>query len=85
MGFIRGWGGWETFIIKYRAKAGKDSQGRSKATVTRSDFLIVGGLYSVTALREKYHERVTVYTKHRLTLQAIVTEALGSIYIVYWN
>jgi len=31
--------------------------------------LIVGGLYSVTALRENDHERVTVYTKHRLTLQ----------------
>ena len=39
---------------------------------------IVGGLYSVTALRENDHERVTVYTKHRLTLQALVTEALGS-------
>jgi hypothetical protein len=31
-------------------------------------FLIVGGLYSVTALR-KTTRRVTVYTKHRLTLQ----------------
>ena len=31
-------------------------------------FLIVGGLYSVTALR-KITMRVTVYTKHRLTLQ----------------
>jgi len=38
-------------------------------------FLIVGGLYSVTALRENDHERVTVHTKHRLTLQALVTEA----------
>jgi hypothetical protein len=41
-------------------------------------FFIVGGLYSVTALRENDHARVTVYTKHRLTLQAPVTEALGS-------
>jgi hypothetical protein len=30
--------------------------------------LIVGGLYSVTALR-KLTMRVTVYTKHQLTLQ----------------
>jgi hypothetical protein len=41
-------------------------------------FLIAGGLYSVPALRECDQERVTVYTKHRLTLQALVTEALGS-------
>jgi hypothetical protein len=27
------------------------------------DFLIVGGLYSVTALRENDNERATVYTK----------------------
>jgi len=40
--------------------------------------LIVGGLYSVTALRDHDQERVTVYTKHRLTLQAPVTKALGS-------
>jgi len=39
---------------------------------------IAGGLYSVTALREDDQERVTVYTKHRRTLQAQVTEALGS-------
>jgi len=38
-------------------------------------FLIVGGLYSVTAMRENDNERATVYTKHRLTLQALVTEA----------
>jgi len=38
-------------------------------------FLIVGGLYSVIALRENDHARATVYTKHRLTLQALVTEA----------
>jgi hypothetical protein len=38
------------------------------------DFLIAGGIYSVTALRENDQERVTVYTKHRLTLQALVTE-----------
>jgi hypothetical protein len=31
------------------------------------DFLIAGGLYSVTALRENDQERVTVYTEHRLT------------------
>ena len=30
------------------------------------DFLIVGGLYAVTALREDDQERVTVYTKHWL-------------------
>jgi len=41
-------------------------------------FLIVGGLYSVTALR-KLTMRVTVYTKHRLTLEkTLVTEAWGS-------
>jgi hypothetical protein len=38
-------------------------------------FLIVGGLYSVTAMRENDNERATVYTKHRQTLQALVTEA----------
>jgi len=43
----------------------------------RKVFYIAGGL-SVTALPENDHERVTVYTKHRLTLQALVTEALGS-------
>jgi len=32
-------------------------------------FFIVGGLYSVTVLRENDHERATVHTKHRLTLQ----------------
>jgi len=37
-------------------------------------FLLLVGL---TALRENDQERVTVYTKHRLTLQALVTEALG--------
>ena len=42
-------------------------------------FLIVCGLYAVAALRENDHERVTVYTKHRLTLKALVTEALGSL------
>jgi len=49
-------------------------------------FLIAGWLYSVTALRENDQERVTendqervtVYTKHQLTLQALVTEVLGS-------
>jgi hypothetical protein len=30
--------------------------------------LVVGRLYSVTALRENDNERATVYTKHRLTL-----------------
>ena len=30
----------------------------------------MGGLYSVTALREKDQERVTVYTKHRLKLHS---------------
>jgi len=29
-------------------------------------FFIVGGLYSVTALRKNDNERVTVYTEHRL-------------------
>jgi hypothetical protein len=38
--------------------------------------MIAGGLYSVIVLREKAQERVTVYTKHRLTLQAKVTKAL---------
>jgi len=42
-------------------------------------FLIASGLYSVTALRENDQERVTEYTKRRLTLvTALVTEALGS-------
>jgi hypothetical protein len=35
--------------------------------------LIAGGLFSVTALRKNDHERVTVYTKHQLTLQALET------------
>ena len=35
--------------------------------------LIVGGLYSVTALRENDQERVTVYTKHRLRLHSQTT------------
>jgi len=34
-------------------------------------FFIVGGLYSVTALRENDNERATVYTKHRRTLHSI--------------
>jgi hypothetical protein len=38
-----------------------------------SFFLIVGGLYSVTALRENDQERVTVYTKHRLKLHSQTT------------
>ena len=33
----------------------------------RHRFLIAGGLYSVTTLRENDQERVTVYTKHQLT------------------
>ena len=33
-------------------------------------FLIVGGLYSVTTLRQNNHERVTVYTKHQLKLHS---------------
>ena len=36
-------------------------------------FLIVGGLYSVTALRENDQERVTVHTKHRLKLHSPTT------------
>jgi len=51
---------------------------RHAASRAPSFFFIVDGLYSVTALREIDHERVTVYTKHRLLLQALVTEALGS-------
>ena len=39
-------------------------------------FLIAGGLYSVTALRENDQERVTLYTKHRLTLQLLLFIAL---------
>ena len=38
-------------------------------------FLIVGGLYSVTALRAIDQERVTVYTKHRLRRCVGVIEA----------
>ena len=38
--------------------------------LTTTIFSIVGGLYSVTALRENDHERVTVYTKHRLKLHS---------------
>ena len=34
---------------------------------------IVGGFYSVTALRENDQERVTVYTKHRLKLHPQTT------------
>ena len=41
---------------------------RNVATRQAREFLIVGGLYSVTALR-KLTRRVTVYTKHQLTLQ----------------
>ena len=41
--------------------------GRQSPLVKR-DFLIAGGLYSVTTLRENEQERVTVYTKHRLIL-----------------
>jgi len=51
---------------------------RGAEGIEGASFLIAGGLYSVTALRENDHERVTVYTKHRLTLQALVTQALGS-------
>ena len=39
-------------------------------------FLIVGGLYSVTALR-KITMRVTVYTKHRLTLKTPSDGSVG--------
>ena len=35
----------------------------------------MGGLYSVTALRENDQERVTVYTKHRLKLHSQTTLA----------
>jgi len=35
-------------------------------------------LYSVTALRENNQERVTMHTKHRLTLQAQMMEVLGT-------
>ena len=35
--------------------------------------LIVGGLYSVTALRENDQGRVTLYTKHRLKLHSLTT------------
>jgi len=45
-------------------------------------FLIAGGLCSVTALRENDRVRVTVYTEHRLTLQALVTEAVGSLTLI---
>jgi len=34
-----------------------------------SNLLVVGGLYSITALRENGNDRATVYTKHRLTLR----------------
>ena len=36
-------------------------------TQTEDFFLIVAGLYTVTALRENDNERATVYTKQRLT------------------
>ena len=36
-------------------------------------FLFVGGLYSVTVLRENDQERVTVYTKHQLKLHSQTT------------
>ena len=35
--------------------------------------MIVGGLYSVTALRENDQERVTLYTKHQLKLHSQTT------------
>ena len=40
---------------------------------TSTLFLIVGGLYSVTALREDDQERFTVYTKHLLRLHSQTT------------
>jgi hypothetical protein len=66
------WDDWDVYyererkpkesIIKYEAA-------RSEGDYRRLHiFLIVGGLYSVTALR-KLTRRVTVYTKHQLTLQ----------------
>jgi hypothetical protein len=49
----------------------------ARIAIITTTFLIAGGLYWVTALREHDQERVTVYTKHRLPLQAQMTEALG--------
>jgi len=55
-----------------RAEGGEKE---SQFSLVARYLLIAGGLYSVTALRENDQERVTVYTQHRLTQQAQVTEA----------
>jgi hypothetical protein len=52
---------------KHQHESPSDGAGQ-EAFTTLLTFLIVGGLYSVTALRENDNERTTVYTKHRLTL-----------------
>jgi len=65
---------WETGISQEGNSLAIDSEGAGEGGVERTlefpglGFLIVGGLYSVTALR-KTTMGVTVYTKHRLTLQ----------------
>ena len=56
------------------AIGGEDVVGEARILTGNPIFFIVGGLYSVTALREKTTMRVTVCTKHRLT-NTTVTEA----------
>jgi len=59
---------------------------RSAVAFAMMCFLIAGGNFSVTALRENDQATVSVYTKHRLsppaikklTLQAPVTKSFGS-------
>jgi hypothetical protein len=57
---------WGLGATEFYLKNPTPMQGAAQAT---GFFLIVGVLYSVTTLRKKTTMRVTVYTKHRLTLQ----------------
>jgi hypothetical protein len=74
---------WCLFCINSTRGKGGNEPPRWIKALGKGDFLIPGGLYSVTALRENVKslllswtkKGVTVYTKHRLTLQALVTEA----------
>jgi len=61
---------WEDQGLSW-AKAGKGGKASKEGRAYERErrlFLIVGGLYSVTALRDNDNKRVTVYTRHQLTL-----------------
>jgi hypothetical protein len=88
---------WERRLLLSWAKTGKDSKGRNKATRSEGDdlgdsFLIDGGLYSVTALRETwarrrcilstriYRKQASTTSKARCTCRSLVrAEALGEV------